>query len=203
MAEKYLYEIHPLRPVMNPVEGRFTRRPFSAEFSVEEVKDIMTNARVYRRFPDKLEIEAVTGENLKDLHRPRFDTPKVENAKDDDKQVMTPVEKNTEVSAEPVKEEAPKSIPEPAKVEETEEEVSAEQVSTSEKEVEENVAEEVSVSEIQLSEEVLGGEVENKEIDVDSEEAVSQEPEKEVSENKPANTVYVPNNNKFHNKKKH
>ena len=206
MAEKYLYEVHPLRPVLTPVEGRFTRRPFSAEFTVEEVKGLMTNARVYRRFPDKMEIVPVTGENLEELHRPKFDTiEKVEIAKmDGGKEEVGKEPKAVVLEKEPAAVvEDPNHKPQPAVVEETKKEVSAEQASTSE-EVEEVVVEENVNKEIQPSEEVLGGEVENKEIEADSVEEDTQEPEKEASENKSSNTVYVPsNNNKFHNKKKH
>lgn len=214
MATKYLYEVHPLRPVLTPIEGRFTRRPFSAEFTVEEVREIMPNARVYRRFPDKMEIVPVTGDNLKDLHRPKFDTvDKVEIAKmDDDKEEVGKEPKAVVPAREPVAVvEEPNHEPQPAAVEETKEEVSAaEQVSTIESstiesdEVAEEVkkgAEEIVEDEIPTSKEVSEEVMENVEKDMDLEEVVSQEPEKQVSENKSSNTIYVPNNNKFHKKK--
>ena len=201
MATKYLYEVHPLRPVLTPIEGRFTRRPFSADFTVEEVRKIMPNARVYRRFPDKMEIVPVTGENLEDLHRPKFNTDDTVEIveKDDAKEEKIEVPEAAPAVTEP------ESKPQPAAVGETKEEVSAvEQVSTNEVvDTTEEVESEPEVTETDentTSEAVSEEEVGNDENEVDSEEEASQEPEKQVSESKP-NTVYVPNSNKFHKKK--
>lgn len=209
MATKYLYEVHPLRPVLTPIEGRYTRRPFSADFTVEEVKELMPNARVYRRFPDKMEIVPVTGANLEDLHRPKFDTiDKVEIAKmDDDKEEVGKEPKAVVPAREPAAvAEDPNHEPQPAAVDETKKEVSAaEQVSTTESaeitEETKNEAEEVVEAEIPASEEISEEVSENEEKEADLEEDDTQKLEKQVSESKPSNSIYVPNSNKFHKKK--
>lgn len=65
MEERYLYEVHPVRPVK--VNGRLTRVPFSINLSKSEVMEYMKFGGVFRRF-GATEIVKVTGENLDSLH---------------------------------------------------------------------------------------------------------------------------------------
>ena len=67
MEERYLYEVHPVRPVK--VNGRFTRVPFSINLSKSEVREYMKFGGVFRRFGGG-GIVKVTGENLDSLHVP-------------------------------------------------------------------------------------------------------------------------------------
>ena len=67
-----MYEVRPLvKPVRTP-EGRTTRAPFSAMLTIEQVKEYMKVASIYRKFPDYATPIKVTGNTLEDLHRNRF-----------------------------------------------------------------------------------------------------------------------------------
>lgn len=65
MDEKYTYEVHPLKTVL--LNGRYTRLSQSASLTKKEVLELMSNARVYRKY--KGEIVVVTGDNIDKLHR--------------------------------------------------------------------------------------------------------------------------------------
>ena len=215
---KYLYEVHPVRPVISPTDGRLTRRPFSAEFTTEQVKDMMPKARVFRRFPDHEGIIPVTGENRLSLHRPKYYGPKASDLVEPKKEgepvavvedvVEVPaVEEQTEEVVEtpevfaetPVEEvqeetveEAPVEEVTEAAVEETTEQVEevTEEVATETAAIEDNVKIEEKVEESEVSEEV----VENDEKETDSEEADVQDTEKKVPENNGG--YFISNNNK-------
>ena len=103
--KKYLYEVHPVRPVISPVLGRRTRCPFSAELTLDQVKELAQWARVYRRFPDYEAIVPVTGLTREELHRPKY----YEDSVVEEKKVEEPPVKATvvELPAEGEPEEAP------------------------------------------------------------------------------------------------
>jgi len=212
---KYLYEVHPVRPVISPTDGRLTRRPFSAEFTTEQVKDMMPKARVFRRFPDHEGIIPVTGENRLSLHRPKYYGPKASDLVEPKKEgepvavvedvIEVPdVEKQTEedvntaevvdeTSVEEVHEEASEEAP----VEETAEQIketiteeATEEVATETAAIEDNTEINEKVEESEVSEEV----VENDEKETDSEEADAQDTEKKVPENNGG--YFISNNNK-------
>ena len=195
--EKYLYEVHPVRPVISPNIGRRTRRPFSAEFTAEEVKALMPNARMYRRFPDH-DIVPVTGATLMELHRPRFDMENIENHNDDE---VEKVVESTKVE-EPVS-----TIKEPVETVSTEED-SAQASSIEDikintemmvQDTDEEVVDPVETTTNAVSDLVIqipSTEPEETKKSVDLETEVAQSAEKQVSEN---GYVYS-KKNKFHKK---
>lgn len=220
--EKYLYEIHPVRPVISPVEGRLTRRPFSCELSISQLGDIMGKARIFRRFPDLTELVPVTGATVHELHRPKFSDPIPEVAlkeKERTDAVLVDVNKSnipaTPVTEVPKKEEPVVKQEEPEKVEEViekqdtvtepvaeaivEEGKSNEAIIEAEVQevpVEESAENEQNIQETvgnDASEEVSVVEVEKEEKSTDLEIEASQDAEKEVSESKSAPTIVVPN----------
>lgn len=102
--KKYLYEVHPVRPVISPVLGRRTRCPFSAELTLDQVKELAQWARVYRRFPDYEAIVPVTGLTREELHRPKYYEDSVVEKKVEEPPVKATV---VELPAEGEPEEAP------------------------------------------------------------------------------------------------
>ena len=68
----FLYEVRPLiKPVKTP-DGRATRAPFSAMLTINQIKEYMKVASVYRKFPDNTTPIKVTGGTLEELHREKF-----------------------------------------------------------------------------------------------------------------------------------
>ena len=215
--EKYLYEIHPVRPVKSPIEGRLVRRPFSCELSLSQLGEIMGKARIFRRFPDVTELIPVTGATVHELHRARFSDPipevafkEKERANVDLVEVTrsnTPVATETPkvdvVKQEEVTEPKPEAIVEEGKSNEANTEAEVQEVPVEESvENEQNIQETI---ENDASEEVSVEEVGNEEKSTDLEDEASQDVEKQVSESKPNTTIVVPNqdnSNKFHDKKK-
>ena len=221
--EKYLYEIHPVRPVISPIEGRLVRRPFSCELSMSQLGEMMGKARIFRRFPDVTELVPVTGATVHELHRARFSDPIPEIAfKEKERANVDLAEVNK--SNGPV---VAKSITvvEPPKVEEVKQEVTEPEAEAivedegksneanieaevQEVPVEESVENEQNIQETienDASEEVSVEEVGKEEKSTDLEGKPSQDAEKQVSESKPSTTIVVPNqdnSNKFHDKKK-
>ena len=197
--EKYLYEVHPVRPVISPIEGRLVRRPFSCELSISQLGEIMGKARVFRRFPDLTELVPVTGATVHELHRARFSDPTPEVAfkeKERANAELVDVNRNKPATA-PVVEEKPVVVEEP-----TVEEVIAPEP---EKVEEAPVEKTEETAEIATSEEVSVEEQGKQENNTDLEVEASQDAEKEVSESKAITTIVIPsqdNANKFHDKKK-
>ena len=197
--EKYLYEVHPVRPVISPIEGRLVRRPFSCELTISQLGEIMGKARVFRRFPDLTELVPVTGATVHELHRARFSDPTPEVAfKEKERANVELVEVNkNEPATAPVVEEKPVVVEEP-----TVEEVIAPEP---EKVDEASVEKTEETAEIATSEEVSVEEQGKQENNTDLEAEASQDAEKEVSESKAITTIVIPsqdNANKFHDKKK-
>ena len=217
---KYLYEVHPVRPVVSPTDGRLTRRPFSAEFTSEQVRDMMPKARVFRRFPDHDGIVPVTGQNRESLHRPRYYIESVEPKKTGDPVAIIPEfaqmpPETFEAAEEPVEEvadatettdEVSETVEEPVVQDEVAEEENnkiVEEIPTEEEPVkeeetevaavEEDTAESAdNVEESEVSEEVM----ENEEEEANSEEATTQDTEKKASET--PGYVVNSNKNKYH-----
>ena len=209
--EKYLYEVHPVRPVISPIEGRLVRRPFSCELTISQLGEIMGKARVFRRFPDLTELVPVTGATVHELHRARFSDPTPEVAFKEKERAnvkLVEVNKNEPATASVVedhKEEEVKSLvveEKPVVVEEpTEDMIDPEPENVDEASVEKTEE----TAEIATSEEVSVEEQGKQENNTDLEAEASQDAEKEVSESKAITTIVIPsqdNANKFHDKKK-
>lgn len=201
--EKYLYEVHPVRPVISPIEGRLVRRPFSCELTISQLGEIMGKARVFRRFPDLTELVPVTGATVHELHRARFSDPIPEVAfkeKERANAELVDVNRNEPVTA-PVVEEKPVVVEEPT----VEEVIAPEPEKVEEAPVEETEQKTEETAEIATSEEVSVEEQGKQENNTDLEVEASQDAEKEVSESKAITTIVIPsqdNANKFHDKKK-
>lgn len=201
--EKYLYEVHPVRPVISPIEGRLVRRPFSCELTISQLGEIMGKARVFRRFPDLTELVPVTGATVHELHRARFSDPTPEAAfKEKERANVELVEVNkNEPATAPVVEEKPVVVEEPT----VEEVIAPEPEKVEEAPVEETEQKIEETTEIAASEEVSVEEQGKQENNTDLEAEASQDAEKEVSESKAITTIVIPsqdNANKFHDKKK-
>ncbi len=113
ITERFLYEIHPHRPIKNLIPGRAIIKPCSMKLTKEEVLTCMQSGPVFRAFPGK-DLIRVTGSNLDQLHTDKFvgekistseanHTPKAENVTR--AQDPSPEEPKTEAPREEVVEE--------------------------------------------------------------------------------------------------
>lgn len=113
VTERFLYEIHPHRPIKNLIPGRSIIKPCSMKLTKEEVLTCMKSGPVFRAFPGK-DLIRVTGSNLDQLHTDKFVgekistleanyTPKAENVTR--AQDPSPEEPKTEAHREEVLEE--------------------------------------------------------------------------------------------------
>lgn len=66
---RFMYEIHPIKPINNLIPGRSIVTPCSMQLTKEEVLLCMKNANVWRRFGSK-PMERVTIANLDQMHTP-------------------------------------------------------------------------------------------------------------------------------------
>lgn len=182
MSERFLYEVHPVRPFVSP-DGKQIKRACSIQLTKEEVKEYLKKGTVYRKFSgSNTKMERVTLSNLDSLHV---------RVKGEDQSVVepTPVVEPEEIPAV----EEPEVVEEPAPVEET-------------PVVEEPVKEEITVTEEVVPQEVVTEEAPTVEEAV--EEEVSEEDPVEtisVDDILKEGTVQTSNNNQYHgkNKKKH
>lgn len=210
--EKYLYEVHPVRPVISPIEGRLVRRPFSCELTISQLGEIMGKARVFRRFPDLTELVPVTGATVHELHRARFSDPTPEVAfkeKERANAELVDVNRNEPTAAPVVEEHKEEEVKSPVAEEKpvvVEEPTVEEVVAPEPEKVDEAPVEKTEeTAEIATSEEVSVEEQGKQENNTDLEVEASQDAEKEVSESKAITTIVIPsqdNANKFHDKKK-
>lgn len=129
--ERYMYHIHPRKPIVGLFPGRAIRKPMGIKLTKDEVLKCMACGPVYRAFPSIPPIK-VTGSNLDSLHvseEEYLNKPSNSTEKVIEEQIQTPVvpeEPKTEAPTEviePEKHEEPViETPEPAPVEEKVEE---------------------------------------------------------------------------------
>lgn len=116
--ERYMYHIHPRKPIVGLFPGRAIRKPMGIKLTKDEVLKCMACGPVYRAFPSIPPIK-VTGSNLDSLHVSEEEylnkpSDSTEKAVDD----VIP----TQVTPEEPKTEAPTEVIEPEKHEEPVEE---------------------------------------------------------------------------------
>lgn len=144
--ERYMYHIHPRKPIVGLFPGRAIRKQMGIKLTKDEVLKCMACGPVYRAFPSIPPIK-VTGSNLDSLHvseEEYLNKPSDSTEKAVEEQIQTPVapeEPKTEAPTEviePEKHEEPViETPEPTPAEEKAEEVQevVEEETVSEEEV--------------------------------------------------------------------
>lgn len=104
--ERYLYEIHPHRPIKNLIPGRAIIKPCSMKLTKSEVLTCMQGGPVFRLFHGKTAIRVV-GSNLDQLHVAKYEEyEKLANASNQTKNDEN-ITRATEGVAEEPKIEAP------------------------------------------------------------------------------------------------
>ena len=74
MSERYLYSVHPRKPIKNLSDVAVIRAPKSLSLTLEDVLTCLKSAVVYRRFANENRIERVTILNAERLHNAKFMT---------------------------------------------------------------------------------------------------------------------------------
>lgn len=74
MSERYLYSVHPRKPIKNLSNVSVIRVPKSLSLTLEDVLICLKSAIVYRRFANENKIERVTILNAERLHNAKFMT---------------------------------------------------------------------------------------------------------------------------------
>ena len=74
MSERYLYSVHPRKPIKNLSNVAVIRVPKSLSLTLEDVLTCLKSAVVYRRFANENKIERVTILNAERLHNAKFMT---------------------------------------------------------------------------------------------------------------------------------
>lgn len=74
MSERYLYSVHPRKPIKNLSNVPVIRVPKSLSLTLEDVLTCLKSAVVYRRFANENRIERVTILNAERLHNAKFMT---------------------------------------------------------------------------------------------------------------------------------
>lgn len=74
MSERYLYSVHPRKPIKNLSDIAVIRVPKSLSLTLEDVLTCLKSAVVYRRFANENRIERVTILNAERMHNAKFMT---------------------------------------------------------------------------------------------------------------------------------
>lgn len=112
VTERFLYEIHPHRPIKNLIPGRSIIKPCSMKLTKEEVLTCMKSGPVFRAFPGK-DLIRVTGSNLDQLHTDKFVEEKISTSEANYTPKAENVTRAQDPSPEEPKTEAPREeIPE-------------------------------------------------------------------------------------------
>lgn len=72
VTERFLYEIHPHRPIKNLIPGRLIVKPCSMKLTKEEVETCMAFGPIFRVFTGQMPIR-VTGSNMALLHVAKYE----------------------------------------------------------------------------------------------------------------------------------
>ena len=201
---RYLYAVHPKRPIKNLGDISLIRTPKSLQLTLEEVKICLKSGSVYRRFANQNVSHKVTLLNAERLHNAKYMTEeeygKLVSARLAGERgtvvVEEPIEK--EVIDDTVKEESVVETPVEEIVEEVIDEKEPEEVISEESNevVEEVIDDEETIdsTDVEKTEEKVEETVEQESEDVDDEEEITPSI---IEEKKPQNY------NNYNNHKKH
>lgn len=218
MDDRFMYQIHPRKPIVNLIPGKGIRKPMGIKLTKEEVKKCIAYGPVYRSFPSIPPIR-VTGSNLDSLHvteeeylnrdkKEAVPSNSTENAVEEPKhEVNIPEDPKTELlteeKAEEKQEEEPIIVPVepgPVIIEEKDPEKKIEEMKTKEVvfdseaiPVEENLSE--AEDEIEPTEQIAVGVVEPQEVSEDlvEDEEIEDEDEEEEGDDTEVIAPVAPN----------
>lgn len=166
MSERYLYSVHPRKPIKNLSDVAIIRVPKSLSLTLEDVLTCLKSAVVYRRFANENKIERVTILNAERLHNAKFMTEEeyekflIAKAGDTKNVTAAPVTKVTEESRVEHSEKEEKVVePEVAAVSTEEKETDVEKITANSEVASEENAKAVEETEIAAEEKVVEPEI--------------------------------------------